>query len=349
MKHSKTVLFVAFLGLRCRSPPSGRKRPKSGHARLCAGLSWATRFRSESSEQPGAGDGAESERRPAEKVRSMSEVFLHVAFGNYIITKMMGFEPPAEAKFSMDIEKWDTQTTDMGKIDDILRASFDHVRGVAKKMSAADLEKKMNLFGMEMTWRNGLISTLDHMHEHLGQSIAYARMNANRAALDSGGGGGGKSEKGKRRVIELTARRRQSRRRYHRGRTNFRKTAAMIPRPTDRFHRHRCAKVRDHLALCAARCASANHVCAGQGGLLFRRHDPAPDGRQRAGLLRARRGVVSRAVPGRAAERFPSAASFVLPIFTRKKRPNGSRLSPGHQIAALPSAASGDDLLLVLV
>ena len=45
-------------------------------------------------------------------------------------------------------------------------------------MTAADLEKKMNLFGMEMTWRNGLISTLDHMHEHLGQSIAYARMNA---------------------------------------------------------------------------------------------------------------------------------------------------------------------------
>ncbi len=43
-------------------------------------------------------------------------------------------------------------------------------------MSAADLEKRMSLFGMEMTWRNGLISILDHMHEHLGQSIAYARM-----------------------------------------------------------------------------------------------------------------------------------------------------------------------------
>ena len=78
----------------------------------------------------------------------------------------------------MDIEKWDHQTTDMGKIIEIMEASFDHVRDVAKKMSAADLEKKMNLFGMEMTKRNGLISTLDHMHEHLGQSIAYARMNA---------------------------------------------------------------------------------------------------------------------------------------------------------------------------
>lgn len=61
-------------------------------------------------------------------------------------------------------------------------------------MSAADLEKRMSLFGMEMTWRNGLISILDHMHEHLGQSIAYPD-GRSCASLDSGAGGGRESEK----------------------------------------------------------------------------------------------------------------------------------------------------------
>jgi hypothetical protein len=30
---------------------------------------------------------------------------------------------------------------------------------------------------MDMTIRNFMMSTLGHLHEHLGQSIAYARMN----------------------------------------------------------------------------------------------------------------------------------------------------------------------------
>ena len=39
------------------------------------------------------------------------------------------------------------------------------------------MEKKIDLFGHEMTTRNAMITVLNHMHEHLGQSIAYSRMN----------------------------------------------------------------------------------------------------------------------------------------------------------------------------
>ncbi|MEO5856856.1 MAG: DinB family protein [Chthoniobacterales bacterium] len=116
--------------------------------------------------------------RPAEDVRSVSETYLHIAFGNYILTKMMGFEPPAAANFSMDIKKWDAQATDAAKINEILKASFNHVRTVAKKATAEQLEKKIDLFGQQMTGRNTMITVLNHMHEHLGQSIAYARMNS---------------------------------------------------------------------------------------------------------------------------------------------------------------------------
>ncbi len=115
--------------------------------------------------------------RPAEDVRSVSETYLHIAFANYLLAKMMGFEPPAAANFSMDMKKWDAQATDAAKINDILKASFDHVRAAAKKVTAEQMEKKVDLFGHEMSGRNVLITVLNHMHEHLGQSIAYARMN----------------------------------------------------------------------------------------------------------------------------------------------------------------------------
>jgi len=115
--------------------------------------------------------------RPGEGVRSVSEAYLHIAFANYLLPKVMGFEPPAAVNFSMDMKKWDAQTTDAAKISDILKASFDNIRSVARKVTAAQMEKKVDFFGHEMTGRNMLITALNHMHEHFGQSIAYARMN----------------------------------------------------------------------------------------------------------------------------------------------------------------------------
>jgi uncharacterized damage-inducible protein DinB len=43
-------------------------------------------------------------------------------------------------------------------------------------MSDASLENKVDFFGQKMTVRSVLLVLLSHMHEHLGQSIAYARM-----------------------------------------------------------------------------------------------------------------------------------------------------------------------------
>ena len=37
--------------------------------------------------------------------------------------------------------------------------------------------KKVKFFGKDMTQRQVLVRILNHMHEHLGQSIAYARVN----------------------------------------------------------------------------------------------------------------------------------------------------------------------------
>jgi hypothetical protein len=44
-------------------------------------------------------------------------------------------------------------------------------------MSDAELDKPAEFFGMKSTVRGGYMLLLAHVHEHLGQSIAYARMN----------------------------------------------------------------------------------------------------------------------------------------------------------------------------
>jgi uncharacterized damage-inducible protein DinB len=116
--------------------------------------------------------------RPAPGVRSIAEAYLHIAFGNYGITKRaLGKEPPADAGWEMNIEKWDKKTTDKAEIKKILEKSFDHVREAVKALPDADLEKSVNLFGSQMTERAALIGLIAHVNEHLGQSIAYARAN----------------------------------------------------------------------------------------------------------------------------------------------------------------------------
>ncbi len=116
--------------------------------------------------------------RPADGVRSLGEVYMHVASGNYYLLKIAGVEPPADAGWSMEgAEKWETSTTDKKEIAQKIKASFDHLKASVAKMSDADMEKAVDFFGNKTTVRNTIVSAIAHLHEHLGQSIAYARMN----------------------------------------------------------------------------------------------------------------------------------------------------------------------------
>jgi uncharacterized damage-inducible protein DinB len=106
--------------------------------------------------------------RPAPGVRSMSEVYMHIAGGNYLLSSFLGAKPP---KIDGDIEKKITRKADVIAE---LKKSFDHLRSAAAN---ADLEKPVKMFGNQTTQRGVLITILSHAHEHLGQSVAYARMN----------------------------------------------------------------------------------------------------------------------------------------------------------------------------
>jgi uncharacterized damage-inducible protein DinB len=110
--------------------------------------------------------------RPAPDVRSFAEVFLHVTGANYNLYTMVGSKIP-DGINTKDIGK---STTDKTKIVAMLKDSFAHAQAAIKAMPDADLERSMDWFGGKLTERGVLLFIVRHGAEHLGQSIAYARV-----------------------------------------------------------------------------------------------------------------------------------------------------------------------------
>jgi len=110
--------------------------------------------------------------RPAEGVRSVSEVFVHIGGSNFLLPVALGLKAPEG--FSSDMEK---TITEKRKVVEVLKQSFQHLREAVLNTSDADLDKPAKFFGTETTVRDVFFQIANHIHEHLGQSIAYARMN----------------------------------------------------------------------------------------------------------------------------------------------------------------------------
>ena len=109
--------------------------------------------------------------RPARGVRSVSEVYMHIAGGNYF----------AAAAINRKSVSGDAQTLEQiaekDRVLEELRKSFDQLHDAIIAASDADLDKNVKMYGTDTTERAAMLTALNHVHEHLGQSIAYARMN----------------------------------------------------------------------------------------------------------------------------------------------------------------------------
>jgi uncharacterized damage-inducible protein DinB len=110
--------------------------------------------------------------RPAPEVRSFAEVFLHVSAANYNLYKLVGTPPPT----GLDLKGIEKSTTDKAKVVAILKNSFAHAKKAITAMPDADLDKSLDWFGGKNTQRGILLFIVRHAAEHLGQSIAYARV-----------------------------------------------------------------------------------------------------------------------------------------------------------------------------
>ena len=117
--------------------------------------------------------------RPGKDVRSVGEVYVHIANGNRLLLGLLNGMPAREAFMKIVAANERREKTVTGKDEVIadLVASFQEVHTALDGATDTDLSKSINLFGQQTTQRADYLTILEHASEHMGQSIAYARMN----------------------------------------------------------------------------------------------------------------------------------------------------------------------------
>ena len=118
--------------------------------------------------------------RPGKGVRSTSEVLLHVAADNYFIPAVMGIPTPKESGITKEYEStvaFEKRSMTRDQVVAELEKSFAFLRTSMQGMPDAQLETAIEVFGQKNTNRGFWLMATTHLHEHLGQLIAYARAN----------------------------------------------------------------------------------------------------------------------------------------------------------------------------
>jgi uncharacterized damage-inducible protein DinB len=110
--------------------------------------------------------------RPAPGVRSVSEVFMHIAIANFGLLSFTGPKMPADMK--PDLEKTVTKKADVIQW---LKRSLDAVKTARAQLKPGDLERKVKIEGKTVTVDGMYLRIIIHDNEHMGQLVAYARMN----------------------------------------------------------------------------------------------------------------------------------------------------------------------------
>jgi DinB superfamily len=116
--------------------------------------------------------------RPMEGVRSVGDVYKHISADNFFVPALMDFEAPAQTGITKDGDTFDVYADREATKEEIVAGvdqSFDFFLA-SMDASAGDLSREMTL-GQPTTVGDVWIRAVVHLHEHLGQSIAYARSN----------------------------------------------------------------------------------------------------------------------------------------------------------------------------
>jgi len=107
--------------------------------------------------------------KPGQGVRSVGEVFNLIVKENGLLAGVLSGTPNTGAP--------PAPITDPEKMQEALKASYLKLQKAITGLSDKDLQMTVKLFGRDMTKQDALMHVLEDQHEHLGQSIAYARSN----------------------------------------------------------------------------------------------------------------------------------------------------------------------------
>ena len=110
--------------------------------------------------------------RPAPGVRSTSEVYMHVALANFYLLSVTGPKMPEDLKEGMD-----TSVTSKAEVIKWLKRSLEAVKEARLAVKPDDLKRKVTVAKRDATVDGMYLRIIVHANEHMGQLVAYARMN----------------------------------------------------------------------------------------------------------------------------------------------------------------------------
>jgi uncharacterized damage-inducible protein DinB len=107
--------------------------------------------------------------KPGQGVRSAGDVFNLIVMENGMLAGTLTGAASQAGR--------PAPVTDPEKLQEALRTSYANLQKAITGLSQSDLASPVKLFGMDMTKQGAIMFLLSDQHEHLGQSIAYARSN----------------------------------------------------------------------------------------------------------------------------------------------------------------------------
>lgn len=116
--------------------------------------------------------------RPAASVRSVGEAFMHVASEFYVFAPMAYGAPrsPVIQQGRESFQKFETMSS-KPEVQQHLKEGFAYMKQQIAGIDPAQLAGTKKLFGGDRTIIETSFIMSGDLHEHLGQLIAYARMN----------------------------------------------------------------------------------------------------------------------------------------------------------------------------
>lgn len=112
--------------------------------------------------------------KPQKGVRSVAQVCAHITSANYFFASRLGAKIPED----VNMETLETELKTKDAIAAELKRSYDLVLSAVKNTPDASLANKVEFpFPGDFTTMSTILIILAHSNEHLGQLIAYARMN----------------------------------------------------------------------------------------------------------------------------------------------------------------------------
>ena len=106
--------------------------------------------------------------KPGQGARSVGEVFNLIVIENGILAGTLS---------GTTGDGRPTAITDPERLQEALETSYANLQQTIARLSDADLKAPVKLFGRDMTKEGAIRYLFGDQHEHLGQSIAYARSN----------------------------------------------------------------------------------------------------------------------------------------------------------------------------